>query len=50
MQLPIMQRANHSKSLCLFFLIDKISKGFEEGLLTGMILINLEEAFNAKDH
>ena len=32
-------RGNHSTNLCLSFLTDKILKGFNEGLLTGMILI-----------
>ena len=32
------------------FLTDKILKGFDEGLLTGMILIDLQKAFNTIDH
>ena len=32
-------RTNHSTNLCLSFLTDKILKGFDEGLLTGMILL-----------
>ena len=39
-------RTNHSINLCLSFLTDKILKGFEEGLLTGMILIDLQKAFD----
>ena len=35
---------NHSTNLCLSFLTDKILKGFDEGLLTGMILIDLQKA------
>ena len=32
------------------FLTDKILKGFDEGLLTGMILIDLQKAFDTIDH
>ena len=32
------------------FLTDKISIGFDEGLLTGMILIDLQKAFDIIDH
>ena len=39
-------RTNHSTKLCLLFLTDKILKGFEEDLLTGIILTDLEKAFN----
>ena len=39
-------RTNHSTNLCLSFLTDKILKGFDEGLLTGMILIDLQKAFD----
>ena len=31
-------------------LTDKISKGFDSGLLTGMILIDLQKAFDTIDH
>ena len=31
-------RKNHSTDFCLSYLTDKISKGFDSGLLTGMIL------------
>ena len=34
-------RKNHSIDFCLSFLTDKISKGFDSGLLTGVILIDL---------
>ena len=37
-------RNNHSATLCLSFLTDKILKGFDEGLLTRMILIDLQKA------
>ena len=43
-------RGNHSTNLCLSFLTDKILKGFDKGLLTGMILIDLQKAFNTIDH
>ena len=39
-------RTDHSTNLCLSLLTDKIVKGFDEGLLTGMILI----AFNTINH
>ena len=32
---------NHSNNLCLSFSTDKILKGLDEGLLTGMILIEI---------
>ena len=32
---------NHSTDFCLFYLPDKISKGFDSGLLTVVILIDL---------
>ena len=38
-------RKNHSTDTCLSFLNDKILKGFDDGLLTGMILIDLQKAF-----
>ena len=46
-------RANHSTNLCLFFLKDKILTKltvFNESLLTGMILIDLQKAFDAIYH
>ena len=39
-------RTNHSTNLCLSFLTDKILKDFDEGLLNGMILIDLQNAFD----
>ena len=39
-------RTNHSTNLCLSFLTDKILKDFDEGLLTGMILTDLQNAFD----
>ena len=43
-------RTNHSTNLCLSFLTDKILKSFDEGLLTGMILIDLQKAFVTINH
>ena len=43
-------RVNHSTNLCLSFLTDKILKGFDECVLTGMILIDLQKAFDTIDH
>ena len=43
-------RGNHSTNLYLSFLTDKVSRGFDEGLLTGMILIDLQKAFDTIDH
>ena len=34
-------RGNHSINLCLSFLTDKVLEGFDDGLLTGMILVDL---------
>ena len=39
-------RKNHSTDYCLSFLNDKILKGFDQGLITGMILIDLQKAFD----
>ena len=36
---------NHSTNLSLSFLTDKILKGFDEGLSTGMILTDLQKTF-----
>ena len=43
-------RKNHSTDYCLFFLSDKILKGFDQGLMTGMFLIDLQKAFDTIDH
>ena len=32
------------------YLQDKVAKGFDSGLLTGMILIDLQKAFDTIDH
>ena len=41
---------NHSTNLCLSFLTYKILKDFDEGLLTGMVLIDLQNAFDTINH
>ena len=38
-------KKNHSTDTCLSILNDKISKSFDDGLVTGMILIDLQKAF-----
>ena len=43
-------RKNHSTDFCLSYLTDKISKGFDSGLLTGVISIDLQKAFDTIDH
>ena len=43
-------RRNHSTDFCLSYLTDKVLKGFDSGLLTGMILIDLQKAFDTIDH
>ena len=43
-------RVIHLTNLCLFFLTDKTLKGFDKGLLTAMLLIDLQKAFDAIDH
>ena len=43
-------RKKHSTDFCLSFLNDKILKGFDQGLITGMILIDLQIAFDTIDH
>ena len=42
--------SNHSTDLLLLFLHDKILKGFDNGLYTGMILIDLQKGFDTKNH
>ena len=41
---------NHSTDTSLSYLIDKILTGFDSGLLTGMILIDLQKAFDTINH
>ena len=43
-------RKNHSTDTCLSYLTDKILTGFDSGLLTGMILIDLQKAFDTINH
>ena len=43
-------RKNYSTSTCLGHLTDKITTGFEKGLFTGMILIDLQKVFYTIDH
>ena len=43
-------RGNHLTNLCLSFLTCKVLKGFDEGLLTGMILIDLQKVFGTENH
>ena len=40
----------HSTDTCLSYFHDKITKGFDSGLLTGMVLIDLQKAFDTIDH
>ena len=43
-------RKFHSTDSCLSYLQGKVSKGFCSGLLTRMILIDLQKTFNTIDH
>ena len=43
-------RKNHSTGTCHSYLNDKILKGFDDGLVTGMILIDLQKAFDTINH
>ena len=43
-------RKNYSTDTCLGHLTDKITTEFEKGLFTGMILIDLQKAFDTIDH
>ena len=43
-------RSNHSTNVCLSYLTNKILKGFDDGKITGMILIDLQKAFDTIDH
>ena len=43
-------RTNHSTNLCLSFLTDQVLKRFDQSLLTGMILIDLQKAFDTINH
>ena len=43
-------RRKHSTDLFLSYLNDKILKGFDNGLFTGKILIDIQKAFDTIDH
>ena len=43
-------RSHHSTDFCLSYLTNKIMTGFDSGLLTGMVLIDLQKAFDTIDH
>ena len=43
-------RKNHSADTCLSYLTDKILRDFDPVLLTGMILIDLQKAFDTINH
>ena len=43
-------RNNHSKDTTLLYLTDKILTSFDSGLLTGIIQINLQKAFDTINH
>ena len=43
-------RKNHSTNLCHSLLSDKILKGFDKGLFTRMVLIDLQKAFDIINH
>ena len=48
-QISIRISKNYSNNFCLSYLTEKISQGFDSGLLTGMILIDLQKAFDTID-
>ena len=41
---------NYSTNTCLWHLTDKITTGFEKGLFTGLVLINLQKVFDTIHH
>ena len=41
---------NHSTNFCLSYLTDKISKGYNSGLLAGMNLTDFQKVFDAIGH
>ena len=43
-------RTNHSTNSCLSYLSNKVLTGIEKGMLTGMILIDLQKAFDTINH
>ena len=43
-------RKNYLPNTCLGHLTDKVTTGIDKGLFTGMILIDLQKAFDTTDH
>ena len=43
-------RKKHSTNFCLSYFNDKILKGFDRGMMTGMILIDLQKIFDTIDN
>ena len=43
-------RTNHSTDLCLAQLIDIVATGMDKQMHTGMILVDLQKAFDTLDH
>ena len=43
-------RKKHSTDFCLSYLNDKILKGFDRSMMTGMILVDLQKVFDTIDH
>ena len=43
-------RTKHSTDTCLSLLNDKILTGIDNGMFTGMVLIDLQKAFDTIDH
>ena len=43
-------RSNHSSDTSLSYLNDRLFQGFDKGLFTGMVLIDLQKAFDTIDH
>ena len=48
--LPIRFSKKYSTDFCLSYLNDKILTGFDKGMMNGMILIDLQKAFDTIDH
>ena len=43
-------RTNHSTGICLAHLIDFVATGLDKQMHTGMLLIDLQKAFDTLDH
>ena len=43
-------RKNHPTVTCLSFLSEKILKGFDDGSLTGISLIDVQKTFDSINH